>query len=105
MMWIAQRPVREIAPPSSAPASDWIMEISSASHASSAGNRPGKRWSSIDLPAPGGPIINKLSPPAAAISSARLALSWPLTSCRSGALRAGLATRGSGGDRTLAPFM
>ena len=31
------------------------------------------------LPLPGGPIIKTLCPPAAAISSARLALAWPFT--------------------------
>ena len=36
------------------------------------------------LPAPGGPIINRLWPPAAAISRARRATSWPRTSARSG---------------------
>ena len=45
---------------------------------------PGSRAASIDLPAPGGPTISRLWPPAAAISSARLAFSWPLTSRRSG---------------------
>ena len=43
----------------------------------------GSRAASIDLPAPGGPTINRLWPPAAATSSARLALSWPLMSARS----------------------
>ena len=63
----------EIAPSGNSPASDCTMEISSASRASSGGSRPGRRCASIDLPAPGGPIISRLWPPAAAISSARLA--------------------------------
>ena len=46
----------------------------------SGGRIDGSRAASIDLPAPGGPYINMLCPPAAAISSARLALSWPLMS-------------------------
>jgi len=36
------------------------MEISSASRASSGGSNPGSRAASIDLPAPGGPIISPL---------------------------------------------
>ena len=47
---------------------------------------PGKRCESMDLPVPGGPIINKLCPPAAAISKARRAVCWPLTSAKSGIL-------------------
>jgi len=66
------------------PARLWIMLTSSASAASKGGNRPGSLAASIDLPAPGGPTINMLWPPAAAISSARLAVSWPLMSARSG---------------------
>ncbi|SCV66215.1 hypothetical protein ANAPH2_01518 [Anaplasma phagocytophilum] len=34
----------------------------------------------IDFPVPGGPIISKLCPPAAAISAARFAISCPNTS-------------------------
>ena len=81
------------------------MEISSASRASSGGSSAGSRCASMDLPAPGGPIISRLWPPAAAISSARLADSWPFTSRKSGAARAASATRGTGGASTLAPFM
>ncbi len=47
------------------------------------GSRPAKRCASIDLPEPGGPTINMLWPPAAAISSARRAAAWPFTSARS----------------------
>ena len=50
---------------------------------------PTKRCASIDLPVPGGPTIKTLWPPAAAISSARLAPAWPLTSAQS-ARRAGV---------------
>ena len=44
---------------------------------------PGRRAASIDLPLPGGPTMRRWWRPAAAISSARLAFSWPLTSARS----------------------
>src|SRR5262249_42787324 len=43
----------------------------------------GSRAASIDLPAPGGPTISRLWPPAAATSRARFALSCPLMSLRS----------------------
>ena len=54
------------------------------------------------LPVPGGPVISTLWPPAAAISSARLAKGWPTTSLMSaaaggGARRAG----GSNGNSSL----
>ncbi len=71
--------------------------LSRASSRLISGSRPAKRWASIDLPEPGGPLINRLWWPAAAISSARLAAAWPLTSLRSGPwvawLRAGASTR------------
>src|SRR5712672_533931 len=71
------------------------MPNSSASAGSSGGRIPGMRAASIDLPEPGGPIIKRLWPPAAAISSARFALSWPLTSLRSSpAARDGELRRG-----------
>src|ERR1700748_1938144 len=38
----------------------------------------------MDLPEPGGPIIRRWCPPAAATSSARLLATWPITSARSG---------------------
>ncbi len=47
---------------------------------------PGKRDASMDFPEPGGPTISRLCAPAAAISSARLAASWPLMSRISGTL-------------------
>ncbi len=40
----------------------------------------GTRLASIVLPEPGGPIISRLWPPAAATMIARLAISWPRTS-------------------------
>ena len=50
---------------------------------SMAGNKLAKRCASMDLPLPGGPTINTLCPPAAAICKARLAPAWPLTSAMS----------------------
>ena len=57
------------------PAMDQTMEVSSNSFVDSGGNSPGRRMAIIDLPDPGGPTNNRLWPPAAAISSARLACS------------------------------
>ena len=59
------------------------METSSSSAGVSGGRMVGSRAASMDLPAPGGPTMSRLWPPAAATSSARLALSWPLMSLRS----------------------
>ena len=67
------------------------MLTSSISAGSSGGSNDGSRFASIDLPAPGGPIMRRLWPPAAATSSARLAVSWPLMSLQ---IRHGLARRG-----------
>lgn len=71
-------------------ASSWVI----------GGSSPAKRCASIDLPVPGEPSISTLWPPAAAISSARLAADWPFTSRRSGRSGAGAAVsataRGSG---------
>ena len=52
---------------------------------------PGIRLASIDLPVPGGPIIRRLCPPAAAIVMARLTASWPRTSAKSRSLPPWLA--------------
>ena len=51
------------------------METSSSSAGVSGGRMPASRAASIDLPEPGGPTMSRLWPPAAATSSARLALS------------------------------
>src|SRR4030095_4605305 len=55
-------------------------------------------------PVPAGPPISTLGPPAAAISSARLAPCWPLTSARSGPapapLREGARARSRGSGAT-----
>ena len=61
----------------------WIAVTSSASSVESGGSRPGSRRASIVLPAPGGPIMRRLCPPADAISSARRAPACPRTSPRS----------------------
>src|SRR5690606_1298362 len=84
-------------------ATDQIIEVSSSSAGDNGGNSPGRRWAIIDLPDPGGPTNNRLWPPAAAISSARLALSWPFTSRRSGTAPAVLTGPGSGGRITWVP--
>ena len=55
-----------------------------ASSGASGGRMPGRREASIDLPVPGGPIMSRLWAPAAATSRARLTVSWPLMSFRSG---------------------
>jgi hypothetical protein len=54
----------------------------------------GTRLATIDFPAPGGPIIRRLWPPATATSTARRSACWPLISEKSaaeseGAVRAG----------------
>ena len=48
------------------------------------GRIDGSRRASMDLPAPGEPMSRILCPPAAAISSARLTFSCPMTSEKSG---------------------
>ena len=50
----------------------------------SGGRIEGSRRAAIDLPAPGGPVISRLCPPAAATSSARRSPGWPRRSARSG---------------------
>jgi hypothetical protein len=47
------------------------------------GRMVGRRFAIMDLPAPGGPTIRMLCPPAAATSRARFTFSWPLTSAKS----------------------
>ena len=61
-----------------------MAALSSACSVLMSGSSPAKRCASMDLPAPGDPISKRLWPPAAAISRARLAPDWPLTSARSG---------------------
>ena len=85
-----------ILPPPSSPATEATIDTSSASDGWSGGRMPGRHAASSDLPAPGGPLISRLCPPAAAISSARLATSWPLTWARSGPPSGGSASAGGG---------
>lgn len=94
----------ESAPFASWPATDWIIDTSSSSRGDSGGRIEGSRCASIDLPAPGGPLIRRLWPPAAAISSARLAFSWPLMSLRSGRPLSTGAIAGSGRAITCVPL-
>ena len=91
------------APPSIAPATDAIIDTSSSSAGVSGGRMVGSRVASIDLPEPGGPTISRLWPPAAATSSARLALSWPLMSRRSINAASTSRTFGCGRDSTCVP--
>ena len=79
------------------------MEISRSSRGESGGRMEGRRLASMDLPAPGGPTISMLCPPAAAISSARRALSWPFTSFMSGMSAPPCRMAGTGRDRTCVP--
>ena len=61
-----------------------MAATSSASASDSGGSNDGRRCASIDFPVPGGPVNSSECPPAAAISSARLACACPRTSARSG---------------------
>ena len=70
-------------PPFSRPATEWILDTSSASSGVIGGRMEGIRRAIIVLPEPGEPIISRLCPPATAISTALRALSWPLTSAKS----------------------
>jgi hypothetical protein len=79
----AERARRGSAPPSSSPATEAIIDTSSARTASAAAGS-GQAGGEQRLAGAGRPTISRLWPPAAAISSARLALSWPLTWARSG---------------------
>ena len=70
-------------PPPAAPRGCGSSRSPAPPRGSSGGRMPGRRAASIDLPDPGGPTIRMWWRPAAAISSARLARSWPFTSERS----------------------
>ena len=65
------------------PAIEWIFVHSTASSKHISGRTPRRRRASIVLPAPGGPVISRLCPPAAAISMARRATACPRMSARS----------------------
>ncbi len=94
---------RESRPSSSTPATDRIIDSSSASSGVRGGRMPGRRRASMDLPTPGGPTKSRLWPPAAAISSARRAFSCPFTSARSRTTRRTSSSAGSGRGRAWRP--
>ncbi len=85
-----------------APATLRIAADSSASSCDSGGSRPARRRASIDLPVPGGPTMSRLSWPAAATSSARLAAPWPRTSTQVVQRRRGARARSGRGSRSAA---
>ena len=66
------------------PATEWISVDWIISSRLMSGRMVGSRFAIMDLPAPGGPTIRMLCPPAAAISKARFTFSCPLTSEKSG---------------------
>ena len=66
------------------PATEWISVASIISSRLMSGRIEERRRAIIDLPEPGGPTQRMLCPPAAATSKARLTLSCPLTSAKSG---------------------
>ena len=80
------------------PATEWMRVTSSAAASSSGGRMPGSLRASIVFPVPGGPARRRFCLPAAAISSARRARSWPRTSARSGS---GGASISAGGGHVL----
>ena len=65
------------------PETEYILVVSNASSKFSGGNIDGSRLAIILLPAPGGPTISILCPPAAATSIARRTFSCPRTSEKS----------------------
>ena len=83
---------------------EWILVASKASSKVMSGRMEGRRFASMLFPEPGGPSSSTLWPPPAAISSARLTSTWPLTSAKSrespgsGRLSTGLA-----GERGASP--
>ena len=79
------------------PPSDRIDATCTACSSSSDGSSPGMRDASIVFPAPGGPLIRMLWPPAAATTSASTAERCPTTSTRS-------ATVSSCGGSSAAAF-
>ena len=65
------------------PAMLCICVVSRLSASDRGGKIPGRRLAIIDFPLPGGPIMMRLCPPAAATSKARFTLSCPRTSAKS----------------------
>ena len=86
MVWWGERKGRcEMSdmPLPSFPATECIWVVSRLSASDSGGSIEGRRFAIIDLPLPGGPIIMRLWPPAAATSMARFTFSCPRTSLKS----------------------
>ncbi len=96
--------MRLIFPLSSMPATDCTMLTSSASAGESGGKMPGRHAASRLLPDPGGPLMSRLCPPAAAISSARRAVSCPLTCARSGPCPPAATSPASGSGNCPSPL-
>ena len=86
MVWWGARKGLDVSslPSVKRPATECSSLASSVSSRVMGGKMEGSRFASMDLPAPGGPTIITLCPPAAAISSARFACSCPRTSEKSG---------------------
>ena len=61
----------------------YTLVASNASSGLMGGRIDGSERANSVLSLPGGPLMSRLWPPAAATSSARLAYSWPRTSARS----------------------
>ena len=74
-----------------------MVEASITSSRVSGGRIAASRRASMVLPPPGGPTSSTLCAPAAAISSARLAWAWPLTSEKSRSSAAAVGGRGTAG--------
>ena len=105
IVWWGARNGRSVTSrPVPSPAALWILrDLERLRRRSGGGRMPGSRRASMVLPAPGGPIMSRLWPPAAAISSARLASSWPRTSREVRLVRAGVVRPRSRADADRAP--
>ena len=107
MEWCGDRKGRtSTSPPDRSPATECSRVTSRASCRVMAGRIDGSLRASMVFPAPGGPTIRRLWPPAAAISNARRAIPCPRTSERSTSLPdVGSFCRGGagwmGGDHEL----
>ena len=89
----------------SVPMTEQIWVISSASSQVISGKIPGRRFESILLPEPGGPMSSTLWLPAAATSRARFTFSWPRTSLKSRPMvSAAVGSQFGSGCSTVSPF-
>ena len=87
------------------PRTEWISVASRASRRVRSGRMEGRRRASMDLPDPGGPTMQRLWPPAAAISRARFTFSCPFTSAKSGQTKSsGPGIQGAAGARGASPL-